>query len=772
VNFLRFLLRHRRLVIIFHFIVALAMLPGILQLESDNSPGVFFTRDAVQLQRYQRFRQEFGGGKAVRIALGGSKLWTHQGLAWLGELEEHAASLPGVETAVGLATYHRWLLLEWPPPDPAAFRDQVLENGLGPGAGWVSTDGETITLLVVLTDLPLHAEQELLDKLEKLTAQAPPGIKGHISGLPVLHRAMERSLVNTTLHILPLLVLLAATFLFFIFRRLEDTMIPLVFTAACQGVLFGFMGYIGIRLNLVNTILALLIFVISLATAVHLLVRFRDLEQQGMKASTAVLTTYRSKGWAVLWTGLTTLVAFGSLVTGNMPPVRSLGAWSAVGIGLMTLMAFTLYPALLAGIRSKTSQQAARPFEVRTRRWGRAWAGWAIHRRFPVLVGTGLLGAAALLGVVRFRVQDNMAEYFPPQHPVRAELERLQQHNMGVFAVELVLSYRNYNQGKNEEQEASFQEPTAQQKLARLSGLLRSQPLVYGAVSSGDLVEASIRSILVEGEVNDNIRWMALGMMQTVPEGRKILRTLLTADGQSARVTLLVPVFSFNRMVPLFQGIIAEAKNIFPGAETWITGQYPLILLAQQALLRGLMISLSLTLLCILLVFILVLHRIRLALLVLIPNLWPIALVLGGMGWLKLPLDSISIMAASIVLGLAVDDTFHTLGHFLRLAPRCGPAKAVKNTLERTAPAHILTTAILVGGFIACALSDFLPLSRMGMFAAIALFLALAGDLVLIPALLAAPADSPAIYASGGQGDSFRENRPVKHLEPPAKAFY
>lgn len=738
-NFFKFLLRHRRLVVFFHILVTAALLPGILQLKSDNSPKVFFTRDAVQLKHYQRFRQEFGGGKAVRIALSGGKLWTHQGLTWLGELEERTASLPGVEVAIGLAAYHRWLLLEWPPPHPADFRAQVLKNGLDLDAGWVSPDGETITLLVVLADLPLDAEQELLNHLDRLTARAPPGIRTHISGLPVLQRAMEHSLLNTASRVLPILALLAAVFLFFIFRRLGDTIIPLVFVGVCQGILFGIMGYIGVRINLVNIILALLIFVISLATAVHLQVRLRYLEQKGMKVSTAVLTTYRSKGWAVLWTGLTTLVAFGSLVTGNMPPVRSLGTWSAVGIGLMTLLAFTFYPALLASIRSKTAQQAAGPFEVQAGRWGQALAGWSIRYRFPVLAGTWMLIAVALLGLVQFRVQDNMAEYFPSQHPVRAELERLEQHNMGVFSAELVLSYRNSNQGKSQEQEASFQDPTAQQKLARLSGLLRTQPLIYGAVSSGDLVEASIRSILVEGEVNDNIRWMALGMMQTVPEARKVLRALVTADGQSVRVTLLVPVLSFNQMVPLFQQAIAEAHSIFPGAETWITGQYPLILLAQQTLLRGLVVSFSLTLLCIILVFTFLLRSIRLSFLVLIPNLWPVVLVLGGMGWLKLPLDSVSIMTASIVLGLAVDDTFHTLGYFLRLAPRCGPAKAVKNTLERTAPAHILTTIILAGGFIACALSDFLPISRMGMFAAIAIFLALVGDLLLIPALLAKP---------------------------------
>jgi len=106
------------------------------------------------------------------------------------------------------------------------------------------------------------------------------------------------------------------------------------------------------------------------------------------------------------------------------------------------------------------------------------------------------------------------------------------------------------------------------------------------------------------------------------------------------------------------------------------------------------------------------------------------------MGWLAIPLDSASVMTVSIVLGLAVDDTFHTLGHFRRLAPRYGARKAIEDTLERTAPAHILTSIILIAGFAACFFSDLLPVSRMGALSALAIFLALIGDLLLIPALL------------------------------------
>jgi predicted RND superfamily exporter protein len=740
---LNVLLRHRRLVVFLHIALALAMVPGILQLENDNSPEVFFARDTEALQRYQRFRQEFGGGQAVRIALSGRGLWTKQGLTWLSELEEHAASLPGVEAAVGLAAQHRWLLLEWPPPDPQAFRAQVLENGLDLGAGWMSSDGNTITMLVVLADLSPTAERELLHRLDALAARAPPDIQAHLSGLPVLHLAMDRSLMAMAKRFFPLLVLLAAAFLVFIFRHRQAVVIPLIFVWVCQTILFGIMGYVGARVNLVNIILAPLLFVISLATAVHLLVRFRDLVQRGIKAPMAVLSTYRSKGWPVLCTGFTTLVAFGSLVTGSVPPIRSVGAWSALGIAVMTALAFTFYPALLAGTHPKRAQQKARPFELWARRRGRVWAQWSVRRRSLVLAGTAAVFIAAMLGVAQLQVEDNLGKYFPKHHPVRAELERLQQHGVGVYSTELILSYPGTNRSvkgntsTEGEEETGFLNPTAQQRLAHLSARLRSDPLVYGAISSGDLVEASIRSLLVEGEVNDSIRWMALGLFQTIPESRKLLNALVSADGQSARVTLLVPMLSFNQMQPLFKQVKAEAARVFPGADIWVTGQYPLILLAQGKLLRGLIVSLSVTLLCVALVFRLLLRSTRLTLRVLVPNVWPVVLVLGGMGWLKIPLDSASVMTASIVLGLAVDDTLHTLGHFLRLVPRCGSQKAIISTLEHTAPAHILTSVILVAGFAFCSLSDLLPVSRTGALSAVAIFLALVGDLLLIPALLA-----------------------------------
>jgi len=93
-----------------------------------------------------------------------------------------------------------------------------------------------------------------------------------------------------------------------------------------------------------------------------------------------------------------------------------------------------------------------------------------------------------------------------------------------------------------------------------------------------------------------------------------------------------------------------------------------------------------------------------------------------------------------------VDDTLHSLGHFRRLAPKLGPAEAAVATLERTAPAHALTSAVLIAGFGVCGLSELVPIARFGSLAAAALGMALAADLLLVPALLAGPGS-----ATGGK---------------------
>ena len=132
----------------------------------------------------------------------------------------------------------------------------------------------------------------------------------------------------------------------------------------------------------------------------------------------------------------------------------------------------------------------------------------------------------------------------------------------------------------------------------------------------------------------------------------------------------------------------------------------------------------------------------------LVPNLWAVLVVFGVMGWAAIPLDSTTVMIATVVLGLAVDDTLHPLAQ-LELAAGgergfAARASCLGTVFERVASAHTLTSLVLVAGFTVCALSDFLPLARFGALSALGVVAALAGDLLLLPALLARAATAPA----------------------------
>lgn len=729
------LLHHRRWTLAFYALLTLAAAPGLLRLRMDNSPEVFFVHDHRALARYRQLEMDFGRDRAVRLVLSGPGVWTTAGLRWMAELEQRTAKLPGVMGTAGLYRHHRSHLPAWPPPDPQTFRRQVLANPLDREVGWVSRDGEVVTILAVLYRLPPGRQRALLGRLEALLTPAPAGVEARIAGLPTVERAVDDALVNFTTRFFAPLLLLAAAFLATTLRSLRDLAPPLALVGVCLVVLFGTMGIAGQRINLVVILLAPLLLVIALATAVHVLLRFRDLREAGLPPPAAARETYREKGWAVFWTGATTWVGFGSLALSPAPQVRAFGVWAAFAIAFMTLAAFTLYPALLATAAPTRSLRRGRPFERLFRRWGRAGALWAVRRRGWLLAGTVVITLLGLAGVGQLPVETSALGYLAPGQPARVELEALQSHGIGAVSAELVLQRRAG--GEADPGGPNFRQPRNLDRLAALTAQLRREPDVLGAVSAGDLLEDAVVTFHPGETLSAEERRAILDRLETQPESGQLLSTLVTPDGASARISLFVPMVGFDELAPLFDRAQARARQAFPHTDVWITGQYPLVLAAQRTILYTVVLSLTLTLAAVTLIFRLLLGSGRLTFLALVPNVLPVVFVLGVMGWLSLPLDSTTVMISSVVLGLAVDDTIHSLGTFRRLAGRLSPPRAAVTTLQQTAPAHVLSTLILAAGFGVCGLSSFVPIGRFGTLTAVALLVALAADLVLVPALLA-----------------------------------
>lgn len=698
--------------------VALAA-PGLGRLETDNRPEVFFTEGTEGLRSHRALLERFGSDEAVRLTLLSNE---GEALALAGRLEERATDVPGVARALGPASLHRATGGTWPPPEGAAAAGP-LARGLGllePGSA---------SVLCVLEPAAPAPRRETLAALEALLDESPPGVRGLIAGQPVLNHALDESSLEVRDRFFPALVALSALLVLLAVREPRAVLVAMLFVGAVEGILLGAMGRAGVALNLVLVILPPVLFVVALATAVHLLLAWRGARAAGRDAASAVGSAWREKGWAVLFTGVTTLIGFGSLATSRVPPVRELGLWAAAGLALLTLAAFTLLPALVMELKGRAPRPRPTAFERRLAVFGRRAGRSSARHRLRILAAGALLAAAGLAGLPRIELETNALRYLAPTHPARSAIETLEKRGFGSSTVELVLA----------RDRGGWAEPEALARLGELGARLEREPLVLSSASAALIVEQATGVLAGGGPPDEADRLDALDELLLSPAGRSDLAPFLDREARHARLTLFTRTVGFEQLEPLLERVRSAAAASFPDAAITVTGQYPLLQRVQRRLFSTLASSLGLTLLCILVVFRLLLGSNRLTLRAMVPNLLPVLVVLGSMGWLGVPLDLATVMVASVVLGLAVDDTLHTLGHHRELAPRHGAHAAVAGTLERTAPAYVLTGLVLGLGFAACTLSDFAPTARFGALAALGIASAVLLDLSLLPALLAGP---------------------------------
>jgi predicted RND superfamily exporter protein len=731
-GFERWVVARRRRWLAAWAVAALALAPGLARLGVDNSPRVFFLERSHEVARYRAFVERFGPEEGVRFVVAGDALWTRAGLDYLERVEGEAAALPGVRHAAGPITHHRRFLAEPPGADPAAFRARLLANRLDRELGFVAGDGGAATLLLETEELAPADARRLLAALDRLAAEAPAGVTAFALGRRSLELALDASVGEIERVYFPLLAALAVALLAAAFREASAVALPLLYVGVCELTLLGAMGFAGVRLNLILAVLPPLLFVIGLATAIFLLIRCRALEAEGLDARAATVATLVEQRRALAGTTLTTAVGFGALAVSPVAPIAAFGVWAGLGMLIQLAAAFTLLPALLATVAAHRGALPERGLEVRLERFGRRLGESAARRRGAVLTLFAALALVALAGLPRLRAESNALTYLPVGHPVPARTVALEALGVGSATVELWLQAPPEGPG--------LDAPAALGRLGDLARELGRRPPALSAVSAGDLVDDLGALSPLAGLPEAARRAALLPLVRADEAGGKALARFLSPDGRDARLTVFLPTVGFEALDPWRRAALAAAHARFPGLRVEATGGYPLLLAIQRHLLSTLVGSLALTLAFVVLAFVVLLREWADVLRALVPNLWPIAAVFGGMGWFGVPLDLATVMVASIVLGLAVDTTIRTLARHRERRRQVGAREAVLETLESAAPAYLLTAAILCAGFAVCGLSAFAPTARFGLLAAAALALSLATNLVLVPALFAGAA--------------------------------
>ncbi|NPA49165.1 MAG: RND family transporter [Thermodesulfobacteria bacterium] len=733
----KFVLRHKGLWLLIIVVFVLLSAWQAMRLPIVTSTDAIIPRDE-EYRFYERFREEFGADDAVAVALKAEDVFTPAVLSYIKRLTENFEEIEEVEDVLSLTNVEdvrggKEIFVVEPlvgdeiPRDPerlSYLKDRAAKNPLILG-NLVSPDFRSTMLLIrtAYKGEDLDFESRLIAKVRKILDQnpPPPGVEIHLSGWPVVNvnmaSYMNRDLmvfVPTSFCFLCLLVL--------IFLRSVRAMaavgiiinLSLLAAMAC-------LKLVGGALSPMTAILAPLTMALALADAIHLLTSYFKHHQQGNPRAVAAAV---AESWSPCFlTSLTTAVGFASLMISRIPSIREFGAAAACAMFVEYFFTFTVLAFLLPWIgRGKHSSRLSKTLLSPLIRTYPRWA------RGSLLVFL-LLTLLSLWGLKKIRVDSDVIEFFHHKTPVYQDAIFIDKHLGGVQTIEISLKV----------EEGDFINPKLLAKVDALSRFLEGRPLFSKVVSAAEFFKLMNRAFH-----NEDPRFYR------VPESRELLAQYLLLYGGTelehfldtsqtwTRVSARTPEHSseaINREIALIEKKLEEIFKDTP-VKYRLTGKTYLVNRTVEDIVKSQTESLALAAVIIFGLMFLVLRSIKIGLLSIPPNIFPIIANLGFMGFVGIPLNTATATISAVAIGIAVDDTIHFLVQYQRERRRFEPITAVKRTLESKGLAAITTSVVLIVGFLVLVVSKFIPTAQFGKLCALVMGLALAADLLLLPALI------------------------------------
>ena len=723
----------------------LGLLPGLARLRLDVSNESYFVHDDPALTRYRDLLRRFGSDETVYVLVevpGGGAAFDPPHLERLLSLGRELAALPRVEA------------VRSPLRSPLVLEREGVIEARSVQEAWAAGElvdpaqrdrwRERVCGYAPFQRLLIDAQARYVGYVVRLQGDdKSPGRRAEVARdlERVLDRAeyrdYPRAAVGTPLNATRFAGLLlrelrsalgwgvglCALCLGLLLRSLRAVLGPLLVVGASLGGTFGAMGLLGVPLSTLSSILVTLLVCVGVADSMHVLVGYQRLAGQGAGPPEALRRALREAFVPCLITSLTTAAGFLALLSSRIAPVRHLGLFAALGCLLALACTVTLLPPLVLGWRP-----APRPDE----RLGRLLRGLLalVLRRPRAVVAASCLGFGLLAGGIhRLRVDHDFLAYLAPDEPLRREIEFVQARLGGAVAVEVVIDTgRPGGTG-----EAAFlQALRAFVERAEGLDLVRASSSIHRAV-------AEVRPLFGEPRAlpeQDDAAAQLLLMVQLLdPEAHA---RAVSLDGSHTRVTLRLDVAGSARYQKVLDALEAELAARFPGLpHKHLTGEAVLLARMKDYVLETQVESFLLALGVVSLLLLVLAGGWRLGALALLPNLLPVLGVLGLMGWAGIALEVSNALLATLAIGIVVDDTIHVLHRYRAAARRTGEVSAaLGETLETSGRAVLSTTLVLVltfGVYLGSALGN---VREFGLLASATFLLALAGDLVLLPALL------------------------------------
>lgn len=546
-----------------------------------------------------------------------------------------------------------------------------------------------------------------------------------------------------------------------IFRRVYWVILPMLTCAVSVVYMVGFLGWFGWEVTVVSSNFISLQLIITLAMTIHLMVRYRELatSEPDISQHDLVRATIENMLRPCVYSGLTTMAGFASLIFCDIRPVIDFGYIMVVGVAMSILIPFLLLPAVLMLL-------------PRDRPWVRSGSKWLLtpmlgrlteaHGNLILVVSLVLLVVNGL-GIRRLQVENCFINYFKSATEIHQGMKVVDQQLGGTTPLDVIIDldqtpapapaaaaamapsegdavFDQFDDLDAAEQKARQKYWFTPQKLAQIAAVhdyLDGLPETGKVLSVVTLVRMVERSA---GRKLDNVE-LAL-LFNQIPEQLKqiLVAPYVSVEHNEVRFSIRVqdsdPKLKRNELLRRIRAGLTGPLG-FKSEQVHLTGLMVLYDNMLQSLYTSQITTMGLATLSLMGTFVVLFRSLRIAIIAIFPNLLAISCVLGVMGWLGIPLDMMTITIAAIGVGLADDDTIHYIHRFKHEVEAGGSYRAaLHRSHDSIGRAIYYTTVTLVIGFSILSLSNFVPTIYFGLLTVLAITMALFASLTVLPQLL------------------------------------
>jgi len=572
--------------------------------------------------------------------------------------------------------------------------------------------------------------------------------KIHLGGIPMIADDMMTFIKND------IVVFGAGVFLFivftlwFIFRNLLWVFIPLLSCFFSVLIMIGFLGLVGWKVTVISSNFIALMLILTMAMNIHISVRYLQFrkENPNISNSDALLWTSKKMFWPILYTVLTTICAFLSLIFSEIKPIVDFGWMMTVGLLVSMSVTFTLLPTIL-GILEKNSMS----FKNEKKSKITSFLSKVAQKNTKIIFTTaGLVIVISVLGISKLEVENSFINYFDKKTEIYKGMKLIDDKLGGTTPLDIIVKFPNQKETEMTEDEFdSWDDEDADDSKYwftrnKIDIITKTHDYLDSLDAVGKVISfASMVRVAEDLNNGKKLQGLEMGVLYTkIPDSikREIIDPYISIKNNEARISLRILDSKKNlRRNELIKKINYDLENTIglKKNEFKLAGVLILFNNLLQSLFKSQILTLGVVMAGITLMFLILFRNITLSLIGVVPNFMAAFLILGIIGLLEIPLDMMTITIAAITIGIAVDNSIH---YIYRFKEEFGKYKNYNQTLElchNTVGVAILNTSItIVFGFSILVLSNFIPTIYFGVFTGIAMLLAMLSVLTLLPKLI------------------------------------